>query len=187
MKRKLTVFAAILVLAMTFTSRMHAQMAAGDAMGASETMTATAKVVKIDMNTRKVTLLMDDGKKKTIKAGSEVKNLDQVKVGDTVHMTYTEETVLGVSDGKGGIAEGGMQMSATAPKGAMPAGVMTDTVAVQAKILAIDSTKPSVTVQTPDGKKKKIKVSKDADLSQLKVGNTLTLIVRDSLAVSVTK
>jgi Cu/Ag efflux protein CusF len=187
MKRKIAILSAILIFALAQANRMHAQMGAGDAMGGVDVMKVTAKVEKIDASNRKVTLMMDNGKKKTIKCGPEVKNFDQIKVGDTVHMTYTEETVLAVSAGGGAMGAASGQTMTSAPKGAMPAGTITDTVAVQAKILAIDSTKPSVTVQTAAGKKRTIKVSKDADLSQLKVGDTFTLMVRDSLAVAVTK
>ena len=43
---------------------------------------------KIDYKTRMVTLVGADGEPFTIKAGDEVKNLAQVKVGDEVVATY---------------------------------------------------------------------------------------------------
>ena len=46
-----------------------------------EVVKATATVEKIDLEKRKVTLLLDDGKRKTYKVDGRVQNLAQVKVG----------------------------------------------------------------------------------------------------------
>src|SRR5438309_1240288 len=55
---------------------------------------ATGVVEKIDMEKRKVTLMMDDGKTKKVRVDKSVRNLDQVKVGDRLNMTNTEEIVV---------------------------------------------------------------------------------------------
>jgi hypothetical protein len=43
---------------------------------------------------RKVSLLLDNGKKKTFKVDKSVQNLDQVRVGDHLSMSYTEELAI---------------------------------------------------------------------------------------------
>ena len=50
----------------------------------------TAKVKKVDLKTRHVTLEGPDGKRVTVTAGDEVRNLAQVKAGDDVVVTYYE-------------------------------------------------------------------------------------------------
>ena len=108
---------------------------------AVEVVKATATVEKIDLEKRKVTLLMDDGKKKTFKVDNRVQNLAQVKVGDHLAMSFTEEIliVVGKSNESPGAAAG--EQVSVAPNGT---GVMmVDTSAVSAQILAVDAAESS--------------------------------------------
>jgi hypothetical protein len=57
-------------------------------IGSSQTITARAKVQAIDLATREVTLVGPEGVF-TIHAGDAVRNLDKIKVGDTVVATIT--------------------------------------------------------------------------------------------------
>ncbi|HET6981162.1 MAG TPA: hypothetical protein VFI53_03430, partial [Myxococcaceae bacterium] len=68
----------------------------------SRTVTATAVVQAIDLNTREVTLRGEDGRVFTFVAGDQVKNLAQVRVGDTVKATYTESIAIEVKRVDGG-------------------------------------------------------------------------------------
>ena len=74
-----------------------------------EVVKVSATVEKVDLGTRKVTLLLENGKKKTYKVDKRVQNLDQVKAGDKLKISYTEELVIlvGKSNEKPGAAEGG--------------------------------------------------------------------------------
>jgi hypothetical protein len=149
---------------------------------------ATAVVEKIDLGTRKVTLKMDDGKSKTVKVDKGVQNLDQVKVGDHLKMTYTEETIIVI--GKTGETPGAAAagMIGVAPKGAKPGTVMVDTMAASAKVVAVDAAKYRVTLLEASGKKKTIKVSKKiTNLDQLKPGDSVDVSVTDALVIEVVK
>jgi hypothetical protein len=155
---------------------------------AVDVIKVTATVEKIDLEHRKVTLLLDDGKKKTYKVDSRVQNLDQVKVGDHLKIAYTEEILIVV--GKSNETPGGASSGevAVAPKGDKPGVVMVDTSALSAKILAVDAAKHRVTLLDPDGKKKTIKVSnKIANLDQLQVGETVDMVMTESLLVEIVK
>ena len=66
-------------------------------IGSSQTITARAKVQAIDLATREVTLVGPEGSVFTVHAGDAVRNLDKVKVGDTVVTTYYASTVLVLS------------------------------------------------------------------------------------------
>src|ERR1700678_4198770 len=59
-----------------------------------EVVKVTATVEKIDLEKRRITLLLDDGKKKTYKVDNRVQNLAQVKVGDHLEMAFTEEILI---------------------------------------------------------------------------------------------
>ena len=147
---------------------------------------ATATVEKIDLEKRKVTLLLDDGKKKTYKVDSRVQNLAQVKVGDHLEMSFTEEIaiVVGKSNETPGAASA--EQVSVAPNGAKPGVVMVETSAVSAQILAVDAQNHRVTLLDPDGKKKTIKVSKKVtNLDDLKVGETVDMLMTDSTVIEI--
>jgi hypothetical protein len=185
MRNKLAALSVALVFVLGPLSLIYAQSAKG--IDEVDVVKASAKVEKVDLKDRKVTVLMDNGKKKTFKVNKDVQNLDHVQVGDTIKMTYTEETLLTVGGKPGGVGAVAGQSVSVNPKGEKPGAVMVDTVAVQGKILAIDATKQRVVVETPEDKKKTIKVGKNADLSQLKVGEKFDMVVTDSLVISVEK
>src|SRR5262245_39980124 len=91
----------------------------------SQTVTATAVVQAIDLSTRGVTLKGEDGNVFTFVAGDQVKNLPQVRVGDTVKATYTESVALEVRRVEGGTPE--LSVAATggsAAPGEKPAGTV---------------------------------------------------------------
>lgn len=62
-----------------------------------QSVEASAVVESIDYNTRMVKLRGPDGKTKTVKAGPEVKRLNEVKQGDTVVVRYTEAVSIKVT------------------------------------------------------------------------------------------
>ncbi|HEX4772385.1 MAG TPA: hypothetical protein VH351_16225 [Bryobacteraceae bacterium] len=178
--------ASLLVLSPGSTAAAQAPSAGG--IDDVEVVHATAVVEKIDMEKRKVTLKMDDGKSKTVRVDKSVQNLDQVKVGDRLNMTYTEETVIVI--GKTGETPGavGGGMVSVAPKGAKPGTFMVDTTATSAKVLAVDPAKHRVTLEEPNGKKKTVKVSKKVtNLSQLQPGDSVDVSITDALAIDVVK
>jgi translation initiation factor 2 alpha subunit (eIF-2alpha) len=74
------------------------------------------------------------------------------------------------------------------PNGAKPGIVMVDTSSVNAKILAVDVPKHRVTLEEPDGKEKSIKVSKSfQNLDQLQSGETVDMLMTDSVVVEIVK
>jgi len=185
MKTLSLALSAALLLAFGPIYSTQAQSSATDAgIDAVEVVKATATVEKIDLEKRKVTLLMDDGKKKTFKVDNRVQNLAQVKVGDHLAMSFTEEIliVVGKSNESPGAAAG--EQVSVAPNGT---GVMmVDTSAVSAQILAVDAPNHRVTLLDPDGKKKTIKVSKKVtNLDQLKVGDTVDTMMTDSTVIEI--
>ena len=159
-----------------------------EVMDAVEVLQTNATVEKIDLEKRKISLLLEDGKHKTFRVDSRVTNLDQVKVGDHLSISFTEEIVIivGKSDQGVGAAEGTtVSMNA---KGAAPSVVRMDTSAISAKILAVDPEKRRVTIEDIDGKKKTVKLSKKTTgLDQLKAGDTVEMVLTDSLVVKVVK
>lgn len=61
-----------------------------------ETSALSAKVLAVDAANHRVTLEEPDGKKKTIKLGKKVTNLDQLRVGESIDMVVTDSLIVGV-------------------------------------------------------------------------------------------
>ena len=151
------------------------------------TVDVNAKVTAVDTANRKVTLLRQDGYKFTVKAGPEAVNFDQIRVGDLVKATVTEEMVIHLDEEGASAPDGSASIVALAPKGAQPGGVMAETTRVTATVTAIDQTGRTATLQFEDGRTKTFPVRHDIDLSQRKVGEKVVFQFTEMIAISVEK
>jgi Cu/Ag efflux protein CusF len=169
-------------------STAHAQ-AASSAQGIDdvEVVTVNAVVDKIDLEKRRVTVTLDDGKTKTFKVDKSAQNLPQVQVGDHVKLTATEQLMLSVNKSGESPVAASVGAVRVAPQGSKPGVVMVETTAMSGTILAIDGDKHKVTFQDPDGKKKTVKVRPGVDLSRLAVGDSVNAVLTESVAVDVTR
>src|SRR5690242_6754019 len=153
-----------LTVALVFTlypfGAVMAQTADEQGIDEVDVVKATATVEKIDLSKRRVTLLFDDGKKKTLRVDKSVRNFDQVKVGDHLKLTYAEEIVMLVGKTKETAGEESAGLVSIAPKGSKPGSVMAETTSLTAKVLSVDPEKRRVVLEEPDGKKKTLKLSK---------------------------
>ncbi|MGH8767511.1 MAG: hypothetical protein ACREVT_04925 [Burkholderiales bacterium] len=151
-----------------------------------DTFTTTATVTGIDTAKRKVTLVSPSGSKSIYKAGPEVVNFAQIRVGDQVKATVTEEVAIFIGSGAPPSAVAGAGV-ALAPVGAKPGGVFVETSQVTVKVAAVDAKNHKVTFQLPDGTTKKVKVGKKVDLSTVRPGDNVTMQVSEGLAITVEK
>jgi hypothetical protein len=62
----------------------------------ANTQKITAKVTALDHKTRVVTLTGPEGNSLTFTVGPDVKRLDEIKVGDTISLSYTEALMVDV-------------------------------------------------------------------------------------------
>jgi Cu/Ag efflux protein CusF len=187
MKTTSLALSAMLVLAFGTICATRAQSGATDeGIDTVEVVKATATVEKIDLEKRKVTLLLDDGKKKTFKVDNRVQNLAQVKVGDHLAMSFTEEILIVVGKSNEAPGAASAEQVTVAPNGAKPGVLMVETSAISAQILAVDAQNHRVTLLDPDGKKKTIKISKKVtNLDDLKVGETVDMLMTDSTVIEI--
>jgi hypothetical protein len=176
--------AAAALISMFSLTNAHAQEVKGEAVVASETVTAT--VTKINQQTREVTIKTNDGQEHSFIASDQVKNLAQVKKGDIITAVYTEELAYQVM-GHGTSGVQGASAVGSAKQGAMPAGVVAKQVTVTVQITAIDTTVPSVTFKGPQGNTRTIKVKDPSKLVGVKVGDMVDITYTESLAVKVDK
>jgi Cu/Ag efflux protein CusF len=162
--------------------------AAGEVQGSimgGEMVSVTAVVEAIDLDKREVTLKGPEGNVVTVTVGPEVRNLAQVKVGDTVTVQYHQALMLSLDKAGSGIRERTEGVSgARAAPGEKPGGAVTRTVEVVATIQAIDAEKRTVTLRGPK-RTVTVKVPEEVNLDNLKVGDTVRANYVQELAVVV--
>jgi hypothetical protein len=151
------------------------------------TVEVSVKVTAIDTAKRKLTLLLPDGEKTTVKAGPEVVNFDQIRSGDLITATLTEETVVYLDAEGASAPDGAAVMVALAPKGSKPGGIVAETTQVTATVAAIDPAKRTATLRFADGSTQTFPVRDDIDLSQRKTGEKVVIVVTEMIALSVEK
>ena len=153
---------------------------------AAAAVKVTATVMEIDHKKREVTLKAADGREETFVVDEAAKNLDQVKKGDVLVVTYAEALAYEVK--KPGTAAAGTAVgAATAKPGEKPAGVITRETTVTVTITAIDEKAPTVTFKGPKGNTRTIKVKDVAKLKGVKVGDQVDITYTQALALSIEK
>ena len=152
-----------------------------------ETTKIRATVTGIDAAKRKLTLVTPDSKKVIVKAGPEVVNFDQIKIGDQLKATLTEETVVRMAKPGEKLEDEYTYEVEVAPEGAKPGLMMADTVQATATVTKIDMKKRKATLQFSDGSTKKVSVRKDVDLSKRKVGEKVVIRTTEVFAILLEK
>jgi hypothetical protein len=148
-------------------------------------MTATVKAVDPQKHT--VTLEGKEGKTVTVHAPN-ARNLDQVQVGDKVKVDYVEELAIFVTKAGEPVGAEGAQTIALAPKGAKPGGVIANTTQIQANVKDIDYKKRTVTLETPDGQLKTLKVDNSVKrFKEVKKGDQVVMRYSEAIALEVAK
>jgi hypothetical protein len=152
------------------------------------TATATATVQSINPADRTVVLLHPDGSVTTYECGPEIRNFDQIKVGDHVTATVAESLAIGLIKG-GGVPTGAGSTSATvrSPLGDKPAARMVDTVGFIAKIVSMDTANRQVTLQMPDGTSETVTAGPDVNLANVSVGDSVGVRLTRAIAITVTE
>ena len=187
---------ALAVIAAAFATTAFAQKpeAAGGTVVASEPGKAaivraaeiSAQVVAIDKVTRTVTLKGPQGKVVDIVAGDEVKNFDQIKLGDLVVARYAQSLTLElrktkVKAGEPTVTEG----AARAKPGERPAVAGARQVTVLANVIAVDPQKSTITLKGPRGNEVTLAVQNPDQFKVVKKGDQVEAIYTEALALSV--
>jgi len=115
-----------------------------------QTVDLTATIVAIDTTTRDITLKGPKGNWVVVTAGPEVKNFDQMNVGDKVHARYVEALVLELRKGNNlAVTRTEEASSSGAMQGAQPHGVTGRRITVVADVVAVDHSAHTVTLRGP--------------------------------------
>ena len=152
----------------------------------AQTRKVTATVEAIDVAQRQVTLKGPGGHVLPLTVGPEVRNLEQVKVGDKVVVAYVEALSLTLKkDGKELRSATAASDSARAPVGDKPGGAVGEQVKVVADVTAVNRKTGMVSLHGPK-QTVDLHVEDPEVLKQIKVGDQVEAVYTQALALSVT-
>jgi hypothetical protein len=152
---------------------------------ASTTSLVSARVTRVDAAARVVELELGDGRAFTVVAGSEVRNLEQLGVGDVVNVAYIESLVLQLKkDGRSVVTRTQTQDLDRAPRGAKPGGVAQKQETVVADVLAVDRATGNVTLRGPE-RTVNLRIKDPAQLALIQPGDQVEATYTEAVAVAV--
>jgi len=171
---------------------VHAKDSSAVVVGASpgkgaavRTRTVVATVEEIDTQQRRVTLKGPKGNLIPLVLGPDARNLEQVKVGDSVAVRYTEALSLTLKkDGKELRGSSETVDGARSAAGERPAGVVAEEIEVTADVIAIDPKSQLVTLRGPK-QTVDLWVRDPKQFKLIKVGDQVQAVYTQALALSV--
>ena len=189
--RKLSILAiALAAAAAPFAMAQNPQtgsvvgVAPGKAAAASAVQ-VSATVEAVDKATRSVTLKLPNGQTRSIVAGEEVRNFDQIKAGDKLTVKYLEALTLELKkDGKavvGRTESGGVERAA---KGEKPGGAAVREVVAVADVVNVDPAKKLVQVKNKEGKIIDLNVKDPEQLKLIKKGDQVQATYTEAVAIT---
>lgn len=147
-------------------------------------ITQTVTIQAIDQTSRLITVKTAKGTEVTMYAGPEVKRFSELKVGETVQLTYYESTVYQLS--KPGTPLSGSEAAATTGASAtLPGGTVARQTKATVEVTAVDMAAPSITVRTADGRTVTRKVENKANIQNLKPGDRIDITYTEAMLVNV--
>jgi hypothetical protein len=152
----------------------------------ARTVEVSAQVLAIDKATRTLTLKSPKGEVVDVVAGEEVRNFDQIKVGDNVVARYVAALTLElkktkVAAGDPTIREG----MAKAQPGERPAVAGARQITAIADVTAVDPQKSTITLKGPRGNVMTLNVLNPDQFKVVKKGDQVEVTYTEALALTV--
>jgi hypothetical protein len=191
MPRAFAVLIAVIVAASAFAQKPDVKggtVVTSEPGKASVVRTAqvSAQVVSIDKATRMVTLKGPQGNVVDIVASDEVRNFDQIKVGDFVVARYAQSLTLELRKVKGAVGDVTVREGAARAKpGERPAAAGAREVTAIATVIALDPKKSTITLKGPRGNVVVLDVQNPDQFKVVKKGDQVEVTYTEALALSV--
>jgi hypothetical protein len=153
------------------------------------TLQTTGTVEAIDAKNRIITVKGPEGNLLTTMVDDDVPNLDKIKKGDKVDLTYYQSLAWSLKPAKM-IPEPAKTVTTTTLVGTdkkWPFKIETQKVDLFAKVTAVDMTKNTVTLLGPGGKSKTITAKDPENLKMVKMGDIVEINYTEAVAAVVTK
>jgi len=177
----------LIAIAQNAPQAVVAAVAAQGKAAVSEAVQIQGKVKSINKANRSVIVSGPQGKEVLFNLGDEVRNFEQIRVGDLVTLTYAQALALELRKVENnGIRERvESEQAVRAPLGDRPAGAIEKTVQIVANVVAIN---PKAQTLSLRGAKRTVElaVNDPAMLKDIKVGNQVAAKYVEAVALEVT-
>lgn len=172
-------------VAQTAPNEQNAVMSSAGNAVATQIIKASVLVVGIDKTTRTLTLKDSQGKEFSVVASPEVRNFDQIKLNDAVHVEFVRALSLALTkaDASKDISES--YEANRAPIGASPAGAMLHRMSAVAQVVAIDQDKSTITLKGPRGQTIELQIENRDHFKVVQVGSRVQVEYAEAMAVLV--
>jgi len=188
MKKSAVLLATLLLASAPCWSDESAPAVEKPSLHTSQTATMTAVVEAIDHETREVTLKGPEGDTMTFVAGDDVRNLDQVSVGDTVVAQYEQSLDIEVFPNDGSAPGAGeMTVAGRAEKGEMPGAAIVNSQVVTATVEEINLENNTFKLKGPSGEVREYVARDPENLKKAEVGDLVVISYTEAVALSVEK
>jgi hypothetical protein len=144
------------------------------------------KVKAIDKQKRLVVVVGPKGREVLIHAGAEIRNFDQVAVGDMVTFTYAQALAVELVKTKASdvLVREEQPAMARAEAGDKPAAAIAQTVRIHAKVTAVNRKAQTVTLKGAQNTVT-LQVSKPELLKGIEVGQYVNAVYKEAAAIEV--
>ncbi|EYS85890.1 hypothetical protein CF68_08625 [Cupriavidus sp. SK-4] len=186
---KLIVAAALAVATLPVLAQPETRVDTVSGVGATRTtgtVKATATVVAIDAATRTISLKNKQGKVTDVQVGEDVRNFEQLRVGDMVTVEYTQALSVALAKQSGMRSSTERETADRAVPGAKPGGTVGREVTVTADVVAVNAKTGMVTLKGPRGKTVDVHVEDPKQLKAVRRGDQVQAVYTEALAISVT-
>lgn len=147
-----------------------------------------AVVSEIDKNSRTVTLRYPDGGSRAVEAGSEVRNFERIRVGDTLLTEHHRMTRITTRAPQSGETVSERSSITRSSPGEKPNGTAMVTVESAATVESVDVGTRTVVLRIADGSRQTIDVPQNVQgLDKFGAGKAVTLEQTDAIAIAVTE
>jgi len=151
----------------------------------AETIQASAAVVAIDKASRTLSLKASTGEVFDVAAADQVKNFDQIKVGDEVVVQYVRALTLELKKAGGKLTSKESTDAVRAKAGERPGGAVGRQVTVMTKVIDVDPKNRTISLQGPKGNVVVLDVKNPDHFKVVKKGDNVEAVYTEALAVSV--
>jgi hypothetical protein len=157
----------------------------GGKVAVAHEVTASAIVTAIDKASRTVTLRKADGQSFTVVADDEVRNFDQIRVGDEVVIEYRRALTMQVRKSNG-IRERSEDSGAVrAAPGEKPGVAAAHQVRIVADVVDVNPGKKTISLKSPNGNIVELDVRNPDHFKVVKKGDQVEAVYTEALAISI--
>jgi hypothetical protein len=151
----------------------------------TNTVKSSVVITKIDKSKRLLTLKNSAGQIFDVIADNEVRNFDQIAVGDTVTVEYVKSLTMQLKKPGTDIESSATGISTHSQPGEKPGGTAASSVTTVTDVIDVNPEKKTITLQGPQGHIVELDVKNPDQFKTVKKGDKVEVTYMEAVAVAV--